>query len=133
MASKTVRDPKRVSRTLERVEDRLEASQELPEAYALAIIEQAQGNAGLRPTPQAPMAAEGLYFENGAILSLPGDSPAAEVAIGSEFGSVLYPQFGPRNERGYWLLPAVESPSGAAEAAGEAVIDDIVADEVRRA
>lgn len=136
MASKTVRDPKEVSRALGRIVERLGASGDLAEAFLRGTIRDAQQKASLRPSPQAPMAAAGLHLEKGTRLglaSLSGGSPAAEVAIGSEFGSGLYRQFGPRNSRGNWLFPAIESPSPDTLATAEAEVDEIVADEVKRA
>lgn len=117
-------------RAIHRLIDRLEASGELSEAYARALLDQAQGIAASHPTPQARMAAEGMGVQHGQILSLSG-GPPAEVAVGSEFGSTLYRQFGPRRQRGYWLLPAADSPSAATIAAGEDWLDDQVKDSVR--
>ena len=136
MVSKTVHDPKEVSRALARIVDRLSASQELAEAFLAGTIRDAQQKASLRPSPQAPMAAAGLHIERGSRLglsSLTGGSPAAEVAIGSEFGSGLYRQFGPRNPRGNWLFPAIEAPSPGTMQSAEAEVDSVIAEEVARA
>ena len=103
-------------RTIRRILDELEHPVDLEHKYAAAILAQALSNAAGRPTPQAPMAAENLVVEGATIGPLTGGAPA-EVAIGSEFGSVVYPQFHkPPNSRGYWLYPAVEDVRVLAEA-----------------
>lgn len=123
--------PKEASRILSDLSDRLEASDELSEAYARAVLEQAQRNASLRPTPQAPMAAAGMGVQGNRILSLTGGDPAA-VAAGSEFGSDIYLQFQkPHSSRGYWLLPAGENPDSATIAAGEEALDQEIEAAVR--
>ena len=109
-------------RAIGRLIDRLERPAELEDVWARAVLEQAQATAQGHPTPQARMAAEAMVVEHGTILSLSG-GPAGEVAVGSEFGSTIYRQFGPRNQRGYWLLPAGESPNPVTIAAGEAQLD----------
>jgi len=89
----------------------LEKPADLEHDYATAILQKARQNAGTRPTPQARMAAEVLSVRGGAIAPSAG-GPAAEVGIGSEFGSVLFPQFHrPPNPRGYWLYPATRDQS----------------------
>ena len=98
------------SRILRRIADDLERPTALEEAYARAVLDQALQNAAGRPTPQAPMAAAALGVQGNSIRSLAGGAPA-EVATGSEFGSSIYRQFGPRDQRGYWLYPAAEDPS----------------------
>jgi hypothetical protein len=129
MATRTVTEPQ-ARKILHDIQDRLEPAEELADTYARALLEQAQRAAGLRPTPQAPMAAASMGVENGTILSLTGGDPSA-VAAGSEFGSGIYRQFGPRNTRGYWLLTSAENPDAATIAAGEEWIDDQVADAVK--
>jgi hypothetical protein len=123
--------PKEAQRVLNELQDRLEDAEGLEDAYARALLEQAQRAAGLRPTPQAPMAAEAMGVQGGTILSLTGGAPS-DVAAGSEFGSTLYRQFGGvRNTRGYWLLPAAENPDAATIEAGEDWIDDQVEGAIR--
>ena len=115
-------------RTIRRILDELEHPVELEHKYAAAILAQALSNAAGRPTPQAPMAADNLVVEGASIGPLSGGAPA-EVAIGSEFGSVIYPQFHkPPNPRGYWLYPAAEDVRVLAEAdkALEQELDRIV-------
>ena len=95
-------------RTIQRILRELEQPRELEHKYAEAILEQAKRNAAEKPTPQARMAAEVMTVE-GASIAPSSSGPAAEVGIGSEFGSNRYLQFqrGP-NPRGYWLYPAAE-------------------------
>lgn len=108
---------------MDRLHDRLEDNDELRDLWAERVLEQAQGIAATRPTPQAPMAAEAMGVRNGTILSLSGGPPGA-VAAGSEFGSDIYRQFQrAHSSRGYWLLPAAEDPSPATIAAGEGWLD----------
>ena len=110
---------------------RLERSEDLPDAYAEAILRQAQQTAGLRPTPQAPMAAAGMGVEDGIIQSLTGGAPS-EVAMGSEFGSDIYGQFHkPHNSQGYWLLPSAHDPNAATIEAGEEALDQEIEAAIR--
>lgn len=93
---------------LRRILKQLEKPQSLEHDYATAILEQAKRNASSRPTPQAPMAAAIMAVEGSNIVQRgSAGQPAVDVAIGSEFGSTLYPQFHrPPNQTGYWLYPA---------------------------
>ena len=103
------------ARTIRRILRELEHPADLEHKYAQALLAQAVSNAAGRPTPQAPMAAANLVVEGSTIGPLTGGAPA-EVAIGSEFGSVVYPQFQkPPNPRGYWLYPAAEDVRVVAE------------------
>ena len=131
MTTRTV-TPREADRVLHDLQRRLEDADELEDVYARALLEQAQRAAGLKPTPQARMAAEAMGVEQGTILSLTGGAPS-DVAMGSEFGSTIYRQFGgQRNTRGYWLFPSADNPDAATIAAGEEWIDDQVEDAVRR-
>ena len=113
------------------LEGRLEHPDELEDRYARAILEQAKRNAGMRPTPQAPMAAAVLVVESGTILA-PAGGDSAEVGQGSEFGSTIYRQFGGRRqERGYWLLPAADNPDAATIATGDEWLNEQVEDSIR--
>lgn len=124
--------PQEANRALSRLADDLEGSEAISQGYAEALLRQAQGLAASHPTPQARMAAQGMGVRQGRILSLSGGAPA-DVAAGSEFGSGIYRQFGPRNTRGYWLLPSAENPNAATIAAGEEQLDKAVDEAVRRA
>lgn len=117
-------------RALRRLVDRLERPDGLEQAWAEAVLRQAQDTAQGKPTPQARMAAESFVVQHGEILS-PSGGPPSRVAAGSEFGSSIYRQFGPRNPRGYWLLPAAEAPEPATMAAGEEWLDDAVRAAIR--
>ena len=131
MTTRTV-TPKQAERIIGNLQDRIENPEQLEDIYARAVLVQAQRAAGLRPTPQAPMAAESMGVQNGTILSLTGGDPSA-VAAGSEFGSDIYGQFHrPHNARGYWLLPSAENPDAATIEAGEDWLDDQVTEAIRR-
>ena len=132
MANRTTDDPKVVNRILAELQDRLENTDELADSYARAVLEQAQAAAGLRPTPQAPMAAEAMGVQQGTILSLTGGAPS-DVAGGSEFGSDTYLQFQhPHNSEGLWLLPSGDNPNAATIEVGEDWLDDQVDEAVSR-
>lgn len=95
-------------RTIRRILQELEQPRELEHKYAEAILVQAKQNAAGKPTPQARMAADNLDVQGASIGTISG-GPAAEVGIGSEFGSNRYLQFQkPPNPKGYWLYPAAE-------------------------
>lgn len=125
MSTKTVHTPAQVERVIKDLIARLEESEEGAQVWAEALLRQAQGLAESKPTPQARMAAQAMGVQSGTILSLTGGDPS-EVAVGSEFGSSIYRQFGPRNPRGYWLLPSAGQPSAATIAAGEDWLDSEV-------
>lgn len=129
MTTKTVTQAE-AQRIFRRLQDRLEEHAGLEDRYARAVLEQAQGVAAGHPTPQSRMAAEGMGIRNGTILSLSG-GPPAEVAAGSEFGSTIYRQFGPRRTRGYWLLPSAENPDPSTIAEGEDWLDETVEGSIR--
>lgn len=117
------RDFRRAKRVIDRILDDLEDPDELAHQYAEAVLEVAVRNAAARPTPQAPMAAEGMQVQGDTIRSA-GGTPGA-VAGGSEFGSDIYLQFHkPHNQRGYWLYPAAESSE--AEDAGDRALENIL-------
>lgn len=117
------RDLKRGKRILARIADDLEDPEDLAHSYAEAVLEQARRNAAARPTPQAPMAAQGMRVDGSEIRSAGGIS--GEVATGSEFGSDIYLQFQKSlSRRGYWLTPATESEE--AERAGDQALEEIM-------
>ena len=96
-------------RTIRRILDELDHPAELENKYAEAILAQAVRNAASRPTPQAPMAASNMVVESATIGPSLRGTPEEEVAIGSEFGSAIYPQFHHSPApRGLWLYPAAE-------------------------
>lgn len=115
--------------TLRRIADRLEASDGLAEAFADGVLRIAVQNAAGRPTPQAPMAAAAMGVRGSTITVLSGGVPL-EVSAGSEWGSNIYRQFGPRNESGWWLFPAAESSQ--AQQAGDAYLEQMMDTEIRR-
>lgn len=115
--------------TIHRILKRLEQPTELAGKFAEAVLQQAVRNAAQRPTPQAPMAAANLDVRGNTIGPSAGGTPA-EVAIGSEFGSAIYPQFHkPPNRQGYWLFPAGNAISVIAE--GDKTLEDILQRSVR--
>lgn len=115
--------------TIRRILQELEAPAEFANLYAKAILAQAIRNAAARPTPQAPMAARNLDVQGDSIGPSAGGAPAA-VAIGSEFGSAIYPQFQkPPRRQGYWLYPAAEATEtlAAGDEALEALLQGAIA------
>lgn len=116
------------AKAIRRLEDALRRSDGLPEAYAEAVLREAQSRARGRPTPQARMAAEAMVVSGPEIVSSTGGAPA-EVAGGSEWGSSIYTQFAPRNEGGYWLMPATESRP--ALEAGDRYLERMVEESIR--
>lgn len=124
--------------------DRLAAELEdrrddLADTYARWTLERARTNAGGRPTPQARMAASGLEVGAGGVLGDPGtvvhgrggSATLADVGGGSEFGSTIYPQFGPRQGRGAWLAPAVDDAPEGARPEAERLLDDAIKAAIR--
>ena len=95
-------------RAIRRILEQLEKPAALEHDYAVAILDAAKQNAAGRPTPQAQMAADLMVVEGSEIFQRGRDNdPGIEVAMGSEFGSRLYPQFHASPDRGgYWLYPA---------------------------
>jgi hypothetical protein len=116
------------ARALEDIRESLERSQGLAEAYARAMLQKGIQNAASRPTPQAPMAANAMGVQGSSISLLTGGTPE-EVSAGSEWGSDIYKQFGPRNESGWWLMPAGESAE--VQSAGDRYLEQMMDSEVR--
>lgn len=75
------------------------------------------------------MAANAMGMRGTEITVLTGGTPEA-VSGGSEWGSDIYTQFGPRNESGWWLMPSAESES--AKSAADAYLEDLMDDAVSR-
>jgi hypothetical protein len=105
----------------------------LADPYAEAVLETARSAAGGHPTPQSRMAAAGLLADRGRVIAPPGSivtgsggRPVSlgEIVSGAEWGSSTYPQFAPRNTRGYWLGPAFDADSTLR--AGDAALEEIV-------
>lgn len=102
-------------RAISRILKALDQPAELEHKFAEAILAQAVRNAASKPTPQARMAAANLDVQ-GASIGPSAGGAAAEVAIGSEFGSSQYLQFHRNpNPQGYWLYPATRSTQALAE------------------
>lgn len=95
-------------RAIRRILRDLNKPDDLEHDFATAILKQAKLNASKKPTPQARMAASIMVVEDANIFQRgSAGSPEVEVAIGSEFGSAIWPQFHkPPNRQGYWLYPA---------------------------
>lgn len=122
--------PQEAQRAIQRLLDRLTGSQDgLAHRFALATLDVAKRNASGSVSPQARMAAAVMGVEGDTIRPLSGGAPA-EVSAGSEWGSSIYRQFAPRNERGYWLFPAAES--NEVERDADRVLQDLIDDSVRR-
>lgn len=128
-------------RRLAELSERLAAGQELTEPYAAALAVQARRVASGHPTPQARMAASALMVHGSslgissvAVVSGRGGPPvmASRIAGGSEYGSSLYPQFGPRRRApGAWLGAAAARPDASTTASAEDALDELVRDSVR--
>ena len=125
-------------RRLEELEDELRRPVELEADYLEALRALALRAASGRPTPQARMAASALTIR-GDVLSTPstavvsgrgGSALAGDIAGGSEWGSSIYPQFGPRRSgRGAWLGRAMADP--ALDRAGDQALDALVDEAIR--
>lgn len=121
-------DLKDGAKAIRRLSEALDPPEGLSEAYARAVLDQAVQTASSRPTPQAPMAAAAMGIQGDTISVLSEGAPA-EVSGGSEWGSNIYTQFGPRNERGWWLMPASESRE--ASEAGDRYLEQMAEKAVR--
>lgn len=120
---------------IDRLVDELRDGAAIAEPYAAAVGAQAKRNASRRPTPQAALAG-GALVVRGASVTVPrgalvstkrGMIAAGAIAGGSEYGSSLYPQFGPRKGApGHWLGAAAERPDSATLDAGDEAIDKLV-------
>jgi hypothetical protein len=115
-------------RILDEIFGTIEDSQGLVDAYARGVLQEASLRAASRPTPQAPMASAAMGIEGTHITVLTGGTPEA-VSGGSEWGSDIYPQFGPRNQSGWWLMPSTDS--AAALNAGDAYLEQIMDKAIR--
>lgn len=120
-------------RALSGLADELErGSDRIAEQIARSVLEAAVRNAAGKPTPQSRMAASGFAVENGTITgsgSVSGSGGSADVedvAGGSEYGSEIYPQFGPRAGGGLWMGPAL-TDEDEQQRIGEAELDRIIA------
>ena len=121
----TIRD---VIGVLNRLAGHVTDTRKLREGYARDVLRQARRNAAGQPTPQARMTAEGMRQRRGAVLGFPSTRVGDDAqrmggfSFGSEFGSNQYRQFAPRNERGYWLTPALEQ---VGDGAADTWLDDV--------
>lgn len=128
-------------RRLEGLRDDLEDGSAIQEPYLAALASQARRRASSRPTPQARAVSTALVVRDGA-LTIPagaGITPrggglvsAGQLAGGSEFGSSIYPQFGPRRSRpGAWLGSSAANPDSATLAAGERALEGLIREAAR--
>lgn len=121
MTTKTVRSGEEAARVVRRMTDSLQDSlgdtEAIGHAYALALFQEASSRAQGKPTPQSRMAVFAMGVQGTEVSVLSEGSPEGEVSGGSEWGSNIYKQFGPRNEGGYWLFPSAEAPE--VQAAGD--------------
>lgn len=106
--------------------------------FARQMLETAMRSAQSASSPQAPMASTGLELAGaqirgpaGALVSSStGSVELGRILFGSEFGSDLYTQFGPRVERGQWLFPAADEPAVIAAVERETV-DRLITEAVK--
>lgn len=127
-------------RKLHELRKNLEDGSAIEEPYASALATQARRIGAGHPTPQARMVSEAIVV-HGAELSVPASaviSPrvgpslrAGEVAGGAEYGSSIYPQFGPRRSTGAFLEAAARAPDSATVKAGEDALERLVREAVR--
>lgn len=125
-------------RKLEELERDLRDPRDLELGYLEELRRLAQRAASYRPTPQARMAATALVVR-GDVLSTPSSSVvygrggaalAGDIAGGSEWGSGIFRQFGPRRgSRGAWLGQAMVDP--ALDQAGDELLEDLVEGAIR--
>ena len=128
-------------RKLSELKSRLQEGREIQEPYAEALAAQARRIATSRPTPQARMVGEAIRPEGESILVpssamlRPRIGPsvlAGNVAGGAEFGSSIYPQFGPRRgSPGAFMGAAAARPDSATIGAGEEALEELVRESVR--
>jgi hypothetical protein len=99
----------------------LERGDELKRAVVPAALEVARSNAAGHPTPQSRLAAGGLVARGDSL------SVTHSLAGGSEYGSTIYRQFGPRHGPAWFGKVAEESEPrtivAAADKALEATMD----------
>lgn len=108
------------------------------ESFAGEMLRVALSKAARRPTPQAPAASRGVSVQAnrivgdaGAPVSIGGRTVAlGGILMGSEFGSVIYKQFGGRHSSGAWLFPAADDPATIEAVERERV--DVLIDEAVR-
>lgn len=104
-------------RKLDAVSRDLSNDEATAQAFAELVADRAGRRAASRPTPQAPgvgrsLMAWGGHVKTSLTVILSGRPVAASgVGWGSEFGSSLYTQFGPRHARGAWLYPTANDPA----------------------
>lgn len=99
-------------KVIRRILKQLDKPDDLEHSFAQSILDQAVRNASSKPTPQARMAAAIMEVDDATIYQRgSAGQPSVDVAIGSEFGSALWPQFHkPPTHEGYWLWPATRDP-----------------------
>lgn len=128
-------------RRLQHLRDELEDGSAIQEPYLEALRSQARRKASGRPTPQARSVSSALVVRDGALV-VPGGAAitprggglvsAGDLAGGSEFGSSIYPQFGPRRSRpGAWVGSSAANPDSASLAAGERGLESLVREAAR--
>ena len=98
----------------------------LIEAVLPAAQAQAKRYAGAHPTPQSRIAATGLVVRGLTLEVPPSSGLAYEVAGGSEYGSTLYRQFGPRRSSPAWLGRVAEGNDPAIVSAGDKALEEIM-------
>lgn len=127
--------PDAAARALRGLSDALQDTDGLADAYVQSVLEQAVRRAGGHPTAQARMAASGMQVEQGAIVGDAGTTVSGrggsvalgEVLWGSDRGSSLYRQFGPR-QPGAWLTPTLVDPGAEPIEVGERWLGELLRD-----
>lgn len=121
-------DLKDGARALDKLSRALESGEELLGPFLNAVLAEAKSRGSSRPTPQAPMASSALVISGNSIGVLSEGTPQ-DVSGGSEWGSDIYTQFGPRNNRGWWLMPSTESSNVLS--AGDAALENVIQSAIR--
>jgi hypothetical protein len=94
---------------------------ELKRAVLPSALESARSNAAAHPTPQSRLAAGGLVARGDTL------TVTHSLAGGSEYGSTIYRQFGPRRSTPAWFgKVAEESEPRGIVAAGDKALETVM-------
>jgi hypothetical protein len=116
---------------------RLSDPREIQDAIGAATSD-AINQAGARTSsPAQAIAVAGAfgYAKGGGVISLDvgaaaGRGTAGALVWGSEFGSDLYRQFGPRHSGGTWIFPTLRELPKPVVDAGDAAIEQVIGEAI---
>ena len=97
---------------------------ELKRAVVPAALEQARSNAAGHPTPQSRLAATGLVARGDTL------TVTHSLAGGSEYGSSIYRQFGPRRSTSAWFGKVAEGEPRPIVVAGDKALETVMRKEL---